>query len=121
MLGGLRSIGRLIFPYDFRRNKPSQLLNKNLLLKINLFLHKIHLMVLYMQVPQWHSQLGIGRSQAIYLLGCVFWVVICITVRTDQPTFMKGQPDPLRDDITLTSLRACSYRMLILAKCKVVT
>ena len=28
----------------------------------------------------------------------------------------KGQPDPLRDDITLTSLRACSYRMLILAK-----
>ena len=27
-----------------------------------------------------------------------------------------GQPDPLRDDITLTSLRACSYRMLILAK-----
>ena len=28
----------------------------------------------------------------------------------------RGKPDPLRDDITLTSLRACSYRMLILAK-----
>ena len=28
----------------------------------------------------------------------------------------KGPPDPLRADITLTSRRACSYRMLILAK-----
>jgi hypothetical protein len=28
----------------------------------------------------------------------------------------RGQPDPLRDDITLTSLQASSYRMLILAK-----
>ena len=27
-----------------------------------------------------------------------------------------GQPDPLSDDITLTLLKACSYRMLILAK-----
>ena len=52
------------------------------------------------------------RPTRLCFLGCN------MNYSQNGPThfYGKGQPDPLRDDITLTSLRACSYRMLILAK-----
>ena len=109
----------LIFPYDFLdENKPSQLLDHQKFVTEEQFVPAQNLFggFVYagatMAFTAGYWSLASHRPTRLCFLGCN------MNYSQNGPThfYGKGQPDPLRDDITLTSLRACSYRMLILAK-----
>ena len=109
----------LIFPYDFSDdNKPVQLLDHQKFVTEDQFVPAQNLFggFVYagatMAFTAGYWSLASHLPTKLCFLGC--------NMHYSQlgPThfYGKGQPDPLRDDITLTSLKACSYRMLIFAK-----
>jgi len=109
----------LIFPYDFSdENKPAQLLYHQKFVTEDQFVPAQNLFggFVYagatMTFTAGYWSLAKHLPTRLCFLGCNMHYS-----RTGSTHFYgKGQQDPLRDDITLTSLRACSHRMLILAK-----
>lgn len=109
----------LIYPYDFpNENKPSQLFNQQKIVTEDQFVPAQNLFggFVYagatMAFTAGYWSLASHQPTKLCFLGCnMFYSKV-------GPThfYGDGQSDPLRDDITLTSLKACSYRMLILAK-----
>ena len=104
----------LIFPFDFLdENKPSQLLNHQKFVTEEQFVPAQNLFggFVYagatMAFTAGYWSLASHRPTRLCFLGCN------MNYSQNGPThfYGKGQPDPLRDDITLTSLRACSYRI----------
>ena len=109
----------LIFPHDFSdENKPNKLLNHQKFVTEDQFVSAQNSFggFVYagatMAFTAGYWSLASHQPTKLCFLGCNMFY------NQSGPThfYGHGQPDPLRDDITLTSLRACSYRMLILAK-----
>ena len=109
----------LIFPYDFSdENKPAQILDHQKFVTEDQFVSAQNLFggFVYagatMAFTAGYWSLASHQPTKLCFLGC--------NMHYSQigPTHFYGQgrPDPLRHDITLTSLKACSYRMLIFAK-----
>ena len=109
----------LIFPHDFAEDKkPTQLLKHQKFVTEDQFVSAQNLFggFVYagatMAFTAGYWSLAHHQPSKLCFLGCN------MHYNHNGPTHFYGQgrPDPLRDDITLTSLEACSYRMLILAK-----
>ena len=109
----------LIFPYDFLdENKPSQLLNHQKFVTEDQFVPAQNLFGGFVYAGATMAFTAGYWSLASHLPTRMCFLGCNMHYSQNGPThfYGKGQPDPLRDDITLTSLRACSHRMLILAK-----
>ncbi len=109
----------LIFPYDFSdENKPVRLLDHQKFVTENQFVPAQNLFggFIYagatMAFTAGYWSLASHLPTKLCFLGCNMHY----SKLGSTHFYGKGQPDPLRDDITLTSLKACSHRMLILAK-----
>ena len=109
----------LIFPYDFPdENKPAQLLNHQKFVTEDQFVPAQNLFGGFVYAGATMAFTAGYWSLASHLPTRLCFLGCNMHYSHSGPThfYGKGQPDPLRDDITLTSLRACSHRMLILAK-----
>ena len=109
----------LIFPYDFLdENKPVRLLDHQKFVTEDQFVPAQNLFggFVYagatMAFTAGYWSLASHLPTKLCFLGCN----MNYSQRGPTHFYGTGQPDPLRDDITLTSLKACSYRMLIFAK-----
>ncbi len=109
----------LIFPYDFSdENKPSNVLNHQKIVTEDQFVFAQNLFggFVYagatMAFTAGYWSLAQHQPSKLCFLGCNMYY----KNKGNTHFYGRGKPDPLRDDITLTSLKACSYRMLILAK-----
>ena len=109
----------LIFPYDFSdENKPAKLLCHQKFVTEDQFVPAQNLFggFVYagatMAFTAGYWSLASHLPTRLCFLGCNMHY----NKRGPTHFYGKGKPDPLRDDITLTSLRACSHRMLIFAK-----
>ena len=109
----------LIFPHDFpEENEPTILLNHQKTVTEEQFVPAQNLFggFVYagatMAFTAGYWALAHHKPSAICFLGCN------MHYSQNEPThfYGQGQPDPMRHDISLTSLQACSHRMLILAK-----
>jgi hypothetical protein len=117
----------LIFPHDFStENTPTVLLKHQKIITEEHFVPAQNLFggFVYagatMAFTAGYWALANHKPSKICFLGCN------MHYSQDEPTHFYGwgKPDPLRNDISLTSLKACSYRMLILAKnngCEIVS
>ena len=109
----------LIFPYDFSdENKPSKLRKNQKFVTEDQFVPAQNLFggFVYagatMAFTAGYWSLASHLPSKLCFLGCNMHY----SHNGATHFYGNGQLDPLRDDITLTSLRACSHRMLILAK-----
>lgn len=109
----------LIFPYDFSdENKPAKLLNHQKFVTEDQFVPAQNLFGGFVYAGATMAFTAGYWSLASHLPTKLCFLGCNMHYSHSGPThfYGKGQQDPLRDDITLTSLRACSHRMLILAK-----
>ena len=109
----------LIVPYDFSdEKKPSKLRKHQKIVTENQFVFAQNLFggFVYagatMAFTAGYWSLAQHKPNKLCFLGCNMHY----KSKGQTHFYGRGQPDPLRDDITLTSLKASSYRMLILAK-----
>ena len=109
----------LIFPYDFSdEKKPSKLQDHQKIVTEDQFVLAQNLFggFVYagatMAFTAGYWCLSQHQPSKLCFLGCNMHY----KSKGQTHFYGRGQPDPLRDDITLTSLQASSYRMLILAK-----
>ncbi len=109
----------LIFPYDFPdENKPAKLLNHQKFVTEDQFVPAQNLFGGFVYAGATMAFTAGYWSLANHLPTKMCFLGCNMHYSNSGPThfYGTGQPDPLRVDITLTSLRACSHRLLILAK-----
>ena len=110
---------QLIFPYDFpNENKPATVLahqtivtEEQFVLAQNFFGGFVYAGAT-MAFTAGYWSLATYKPSKICFLGCNMHY----SQSGATHFYGTGKPDPLRKDISLTSLKACSYRMLILSK-----
>lgn len=109
----------LIFPHDFPdENKPAKLLNHQKFVTEDQFVPAQNLFGGFVYAGATMAFTAGYWSLANHLPTKMCFLGCNMHYSNSGPThfYGTGQPDPLRVDITLTSLRACSHRLLILAK-----
>ena len=110
---------QLIFPHDFpNKNKPATLLAHQTIVTEEQFVPTQNFFggFVYagatMAFTAGYWSLATYKPSKICFLGCNMHY----SESGATHFYGMGKPDPLRKDISLTSLKACSYRMMIMSK-----